>query len=97
MANLTIIDGGLPNWSTFEIEKSTVTIGRHGDFKTPRFASTVSRVHCAVMHTGDTYQVRDLNSYKGTSVNGKSIGSQTKDMRGGDKITVGNITIVFSR
>ena len=96
MANLTVVEGGL-DWRSFEIDKHTITIGKHGDFKTPRFADTVSRIHCAVMLTGDSYQVRDLNSYNGTSVNGKLIGSKTKTLRGGDKITVGNVTLVFSR
>ena len=99
MATLEITDGGLRDWQSFEIDKSTTTIGRHGDFKTPRFQTEVSRIHCAIMHDGaGTYQVRDLISFSGTSVNGKSIGTKSKSLHGGDKVSLGNhLTIMFSR
>ena len=99
MATLNIIDGAPNNYHSFEIEKSTTTVGRHGDFRTPRFNQEVSRIHCVLMHDDfGGYQIRDANSTFGTAVNGKSIGSKSKTLHSGDKVSLGNnLVMVFSR
>ena len=79
---------------SMEINKESFTIGRHGDFKTPYHHTSVSRLHCAIFKSGSSYTVRDLNSFSGTVVNGEGIGNKERDLKSGDKISLGNHVVV---
>ena len=80
-----------------EIEKPTMTIGRHGDFKTPYHHTSVSRLHCAILEDDGGHKVRDLNSHSGTVVNGEGIGNTERNLSDGDKLSLGNHVVVVYR
>ena len=100
-ATLRIIGNGPA--IVYKLEKLSTTIGRHGDFKTPINHSSVSRLHCAIFDSGTlgigaaVHTIRDLNSYTGTVVNGKSIGNKEKILSDGDKVSLGNHVVVLYR
>ena len=58
-------------------------------------AALVSRLHCQLIATADTLQVRDLGSTNGTFVNGKRV--KAAELREGDTLSVGRLELVVSR
>ena len=81
------------------IYAETFTIGRHGDYTTPPQHNSVSRIHCAIMRnnlgidadgTVGGYTIKDMNSFVGTRVNMEGIGNQSRQLKDGDIIQLGN-------
>lgn len=55
--------------------------------------SRVTREHCVVVLTGETYTIRDLQSTNGVLVNGDRVDSRA--LRHGDRVVLGATTCVF--
>jgi len=57
----------------------------------------VSRKHALMSRTGEGWTIQDLGSTNGTYVNGRNIGREKRQLREGDRITLGNPSNVTKR
>ncbi len=71
-AILRLIDG-TDNTSEFPIDQDEVYIGRSSECQVRINSSTVSRRHVCIQKVGANYQIVDLGSANGTSLNGKRL------------------------
>lgn len=71
------------------------TIGRSPGAEFIVEAALVSRLHCQLTATGESLEVKDLDSTNGTFVNGKRV--KTAELRDGDRLSVGRLELVVSR
>ena len=55
---------------------------------------TVSAHHAVLLRTGASYSLKDLNSTKGTQINGDFV--TDAELKEGDTIRFGSVTAVFS-
>lgn len=91
MNELCIISGDMGGRS-FPLKKDVTTIGRSGDNDIRIPDRSISRAHAMIFKEGATYFVKDLNSYNGTVVDGKSIKAGEKmEVRKGSTIAVGDV------
>jgi ABC-type multidrug transport system ATPase subunit/CRP-like cAMP-binding protein/ABC-type multidrug transport system permease subunit len=75
--------------------RSTIRIGRAPDNDIVFESNHVSRSHAVLERVGDTFQLRDLNSANGTSVNGERVRATT--LKDGDEVRVGTEWFIFDR
>lgn len=75
--------------------RATIRIGRADDNDIVFESNHVSRHHAVLERAGDTFQLRDLNSANGTSVNGVRI--RTATLTDGDEVRVANEWFIFDR
>lgn len=54
-------------------ENPEVIVGREGSCDIQILAKSVSREHCAIEHTGESFVLRDLGSTAGTYMNGQRV------------------------
>ncbi len=92
MAFLSIVDGLAPR--TLVLESGLLTVGRSPDSPLELAHVEVSRNHCRFHWDGKTCSVEDLESARGTSVNGKRITALTA-LQNGDRIGIGPVTLSF--
>jgi predicted component of type VI protein secretion system len=78
---------------TFPIDHDAITIGRSKDNTIPIDNPTVSVHHCSILHDGDRYLLRDLESTNGTRLNSKEI-TESK-LRPKDLLQVGSVEFLF--
>ena len=91
MYNLTTITPNQQNTKMIGISAQSFTVGRHGDFTTPPEHNSVSRLHIGIFRSDfGGFSIRDLNSYTGTRVNMEGIGNQSRQLKDGDIIQLGN-------
>lgn len=57
----------------------------------------ISRRHAEIVHRDDDFFLRDLGSRLGTLVNGESTAGAERRLEEGDAITIGGLTLTFSR
>lgn len=58
---------------------------------------TVSRIHVRIDRNGEEYQLTDLNSTNGTSVNGRQLETnETIDLKEGDEVFIANFAYIFT-
>ena len=76
-----------------ESGKKPIIIGRVPESDILVRDSFVSRVHCGISHLNGAYSLKDLGSTNGTYRNGARVFECT--LGAGDKIQVGNTTLVF--
>ena len=80
---------------TFRLPPGSVkTIGRSPGAEFIVEAALVSRLHCQLIATEDSLQVKDLGSTNGTFVNGKKVTRAT--LSDGDKLTIGRVQFVVN-
>lgn len=79
----------------FRITKPTLDIGRHPDCDVVLPGSMVSRHHARLVQLVDGFEIEDLGSRNGTSVNGKRILKPTH-VSTGDSIYIDRATIVLT-
>ncbi len=77
----------------FRVWKPETTIGRANENEIRLHDWFVSKRHAAIIRNGDTYLLRDLDSWRGTTVNGNSI----KEIELGldDEIVFGSTVLTF--
>ncbi len=86
------ITTGKQSGKTIDVSKATI-IGR-GDTAQFQIAdNAASREHCKVFEQAGAWSVADLNSRNGITVNG--VKTTRKNLASGDKIVIGETTIVF--
>ena len=79
--------------SAFELGGAELSIGRDSSNSVRIADSLLSRRHCAVRRTDDSFRLFDLDSMNGTFVNGKPIREHA--LEHGDQIAVGESRLVF--
>jgi pSer/pThr/pTyr-binding forkhead associated (FHA) protein len=77
-----------------ELGRDILMIGRSPSNQIVIDHPTVSAQHAALMRTGDSYSLKDLNSTNGTQVNGDFV--TDAELRDGDTIRFGSVTAVFA-
>src|SRR5688572_2174606 len=90
-ADLNVEGGEMP----LPIEARTILIGRRPTCDIPLIEDSVSTAHAIIFEMNGKRFIRDLNSRKGTSVNGKKIDQQA-ELNFGDTIRIGETDIVYS-
>src|SRR5687768_12664890 len=90
-ALLNVEGGEMP----LPIEARTILIGRRPTCDIPLIEDSVSTSHAIIFEMNGKRFIRDLNSRKGTSVNGKKIDQQA-ELNFGDTIRIGETDIVYS-
>ncbi|MEM1304802.1 MAG: FHA domain-containing protein, partial [Planctomycetota bacterium] len=78
----------------FELEESTISIGRVGDNAIRLHDTEVSREHAVLERRGDHFFLRDLNSSNGTYVNGKPV--RECELFSGDQLQLGRTMLLFT-
>ena len=78
-----------------ELGRDIVMIGRSPLNQIVIDHPTVSAQHAALLRTGASYSLKDLNSTNGTQINGVSI--TDAELKDGDTIQFGSVTAVFAR
>ncbi|MEE8424758.1 MAG: FHA domain-containing protein [Elusimicrobiota bacterium] len=79
--------------SELEIVKPTVTVGRKSDNDIIIDNPAVSNHHCRIVLTGKTYEVEDLGSTNGTTLNGEKVSKS--GLHDNDEIGIAKHTVVF--
>lgn len=74
--------------SEFEIESSSITLGRGPGVDLTIDDSSVSRQHAALEYQKDGFRVRDLGSTNGILVNGSKV--QASELKHGDRVELGD-------
>ena len=60
-------------------------------------SETISRIHAKIDREGEEYQLCDLNSTNGTSVNGRMLETnETVTLNKGDEIFIANFAFIFT-
>ena len=58
---------------------------------------TISRIHARIDRTGEEYQLCDLNSTNGTSINGRLLETnETVTLKKGDEVFIANFAFIFT-
>jgi pSer/pThr/pTyr-binding forkhead associated (FHA) protein len=92
------VEAGPDAGETFLIEKESVRIGRISrlaDWEIRLSDRSVSRPHARIRHTEDGYQVEDLGSANGTSVNGQPVDAAPQALTDGDILALGESRLIF--
>ena len=79
--------------TVFRLDPGNVTIGRDPTNSLPVLSASVSRFHCRLEPTGNTWLVRDLHASNPTRVNGDVI--EERILTPGDRIGIGTSVFVF--
>ena len=88
-----IVNTGPESGKAFNLNKSSIVIGRREDCDVVLSDTSISRSHARLeLHRGG-YTIYDLGSTNGTRVNGEKITS--KALMPGDKITFGTTVCIF--
>lgn len=93
MPSLFVIRGN-DQGTRFELEGSTVSIGRDSSNLVQLHDTGVSRQHAEIRRVGNRFLLVDLNSSNGTLVNGKRI--QEHWLASGDQIQMGRTLMLFT-
>lgn len=86
------ITTGKQSGKTYDVSKATI-LGRSDTAQVQLSDTSASREHCKVFEQGGVWVVADLNSRNGIKVNG--VQTTRKNLVNGDKIVIGETTIVF--
>ncbi|MCF7854654.1 MAG: FHA domain-containing protein [Candidatus Pacebacteria bacterium] len=95
MSKLTCIHG-LNKGDEFPVHEGKNVIGRASDAGIVLFDKKCSRNHCMIVKKGNHYSIADCDSTNGTKLNGKTIGSNAKTCKFGDKIRIGKTVLILS-
>ena len=79
---------------THELARDIVMIGRAPLNHIVIDHPTVSAQHAALLRTGDSYSLKDLNSTNGTQINGNFV--TDAELKDGDTIRFGSVIAVFA-
>ena len=94
--------------SQLQLKGESAAVGRYDndlggirpdvDLSSKQGADTISRVHAAFEHSGDSFTLTDLNSTNSTRVNGKRLEpDKATPLNDGDSISFGKVTCTFKK
>ncbi|HCK42188.1 MAG TPA: histidine kinase [Planctomycetaceae bacterium] len=93
MASLFVIRGR-DQGKRFQLEESTLTVGRTQDATVRLHDTEVSRAHAELIRKGDTYVLRDLGSSNGSFVNGQA--ASERELVSGDQIQFDRSLVLYT-
>lgn len=93
MPSLFVIRGN-DQGTRFELEDSTIGVGRDSSNQVQLHDTEVSRQHAEIREVEHRYSIADLNSSNGTFVNGKRI--QRHELASGDQVQLGSTLMLFT-
>jgi HD-GYP domain-containing protein (c-di-GMP phosphodiesterase class II) len=96
VGKLTLLTG--PGAGSFYfLFKERTTLGRGEENPITIFETSVSRVHCQIVRTGDKHFLTDLNAKNGTFLNGEQLRpNQHYEVEPGSYIHLGSAELLFS-
>jgi pSer/pThr/pTyr-binding forkhead associated (FHA) protein len=77
----------------FKLSRDATVIGRREDCDLRIPLGEISRKHCKIVRSGESFMVEDMGSSNGTYVNGRRV--QSLDLEAGDTIQVGPVVFVL--
>jgi pSer/pThr/pTyr-binding forkhead associated (FHA) protein len=77
----------------FKLSRDVTVIGRREDCDLRIPLGEISRKHCKIIRSGDSFLVEDMGSSNGTYVNGRRV--QSLDLDAGDTVQVGPVVFVL--
>ena len=93
MPSLFVIRGN-DQGTRFELESSTLQLGRDASSNIQLHDTEVSRRHAELHRTDHTYTIADLNSSNGTFVNGQRVRQHL--LQSGDQVQVGGTLLLYT-
>lgn len=78
----------------FRVFKAETVIGRAPESDVRIHDWFVSKRHAIIARSGDTYTLKDLDSWRGLSVNGKQV--KEADLRSGDQVMISAVVLDFA-
>jgi len=79
----------------YSLDKPTIAIGSHPKNDVVADDTTVSRRHATITRKGDGFELADLGSTNGTSVNGRRL-TEPVALKPGDEIKFGSVRFAFN-
>lgn len=79
----------------FRVGRRETTIGRANDNDVRLFDWFVSKKHAQIVRRDNGFYLKDLQSWRGTTVNGQNVRSEVQ-LKEGDEITLGTTVLRFS-
>ena len=89
-----VVSEGAGLGATFDLSVERATIGRSPEASVRLEDDQLSRFHAILIRREDGYEIRDLHSTNGTSVNGKRVDGATL-LAHGDHIRFGTTTLRY--
>jgi pSer/pThr/pTyr-binding forkhead associated (FHA) protein len=86
--SLIVVQGPVPN-QVFQVNKPSITIGRHSENDIHIEDKEISRLHARLRRTGNDWMIEDIKSRNGVWVNNRQITSPTI-LQDGDTISLGS-------
>jgi len=83
-----VVLAGAKEGTQIPLKKDKFVIGRSNECTLRAGSEAISRRHCAIVRSEDTWVVRDLGSRNGTYLNDRAIESPTP-LKAGDELRVG--------
>jgi phosphoserine phosphatase RsbU/P len=80
----------------YQLDRDVTIVGRNPDCDVILQPKSVSRKHAAIAKKESGFEVKDLNSTRGTLVNGQRI-TEALALRDGDLIQIGEVHLTFNR
>jgi phosphoserine phosphatase RsbU/P len=80
----------------YQLDRDVTIIGRNPDCDVILQPKSVSRKHAAVLRKGTAFEIKDLNSTRGTLVNGQKL-ADVIELRDGDTVQIGEVQLTFSK
>jgi len=80
----------------YDLDQSTIRIGRSEDMDIPIDNVSVSREHAQIVRSELGWTLKDLGSANGTFVNGERV-EGTYPLRRGDEISIGKFSLFFDK
>jgi len=93
-SNALFVVRGQDRGRRFNLDRTTITIGRHGTNDIQLFDGKASRRHARIVFEGARHKLIDLGASNGTFVNEERV--EETVLNGGDKITIGGTVLLFS-
>lgn len=90
---LVVVERGPNAGSTYLVEATPVTAGRHPDSDIFLDDITVSRRHAVIERDGEGFRLRDVGSLNGTYVNHERV--EEAHLEDGDEIQIGRFVLTF--
>ena len=80
----------------YQLDRDVTIVGRNPDCDVILQPKSVSRKHAAVLRKGTAFEIKDLNSTRGTLVNGQKL-ADAIELRDGDTLQIGEVQLTFNK
>ncbi len=91
---LQVVSGPLAG-RLYKLDRDAILIGRNAECDIVLEPKSVSRKHAAIIRKGAVYEIKDLESTRGTFVDGRRV-KQPVQLKDGETIQIGEILLGFS-